>query len=71
MTSDEFERIMVALCSMANFKGPGGELFVSLPRAMMIIYSQLHPDDKSKWVYNPNTVGWSHIEDNENPGPKL
>jgi len=67
MTSDEFERILVALCAMKIYN-VNDDLLVSLPRAMMIVHSQLHPDDKSKWAYDPKSVSWRHVGDDEKPG---
>jgi hypothetical protein len=67
MTSDEFQRILVALCSMQIYN-TGNDYLVSLPRVMMIIHSQLHPDDKSKWEYDAKKLSWRHIGDDEKPG---
>jgi len=67
MTSDEFQRIVVALCAMTNYN-IGGEPYVSLPRVLAIIHSQLHPDDKAKWQFDPQKMYWHHVSDEESGG---
>lgn len=62
MTTDEFERIAVAGCAMSGFN-VGGKYYVSLQDLLRIVHSQLHPDDKSKWQFNPQTMSWRKDQD--------
>ena len=61
MTIDEFERIMTAACQMhtLNICNTGkSEIYVSLKGIMAIVQSQLHAEDRDKWVYDEAKFGW-------------
>lgn len=59
MTSDEFERIITAAVQMRTWN-INGEIMVSLKGLMNIVESQLHPEDKGKYVWfdDGKRYGW-------------
>lgn len=62
MTLDEFERIAIAASQMHILNlatsDKKAELYVSLSGIMKIVQSQLHAEDRGKWVWDDATFGW-------------
>lgn len=50
MTQDEFERIVVALFHTASLNAGGWGFMVRLSSVLEILHSNLHPEDKQKYV---------------------
>ena len=59
MTNDEFERILTAAVQMRTLY-ISGDYMVSLKGLMSIVQSQLHPEDRDKWVWSDEggKYGW-------------
>lgn len=63
MTGDEFERILTSAVNM-HIYNLSGTYYVSLKGIVEIIQSNLHPEDRGKWVfYSENgQIGWRRVE---------
>lgn len=57
MTSDEFERMLLAITNMRGVV-VNGEVWVSAETVIRIIHSNLHAEDKEAWKYDPVTRVW-------------
>lgn len=63
MTGDEFERVLIAACQMRTWN-INGETLVSLKGLIDIVQSQLHPEDRDKWIFTKTDtqIGWKKRE---------
>jgi hypothetical protein len=59
VTQDEFERIVTAAVQMRTWN-INGEIMVSLKGLVAIVESQLHPEDKGKYIWfdDGTRYGW-------------
>jgi hypothetical protein len=59
MTTDEFERIVTAICQMrsVNLANTADGVHVPLNGVLAIIHSNLHPDDKENWILDREAFG--------------
>jgi hypothetical protein len=64
MTTDEFERIMIAIGQMRQIS-VNGECLVPAEGIIKIIHSQLHSDDRSLYRFDFKIGKWEKLK----PGP--